>query len=45
MVTFRMGDESVKMSGRFGTFYSLDDLLEALDEERHQYYLEHYAEK
>ncbi|MBK9008893.1 MAG: AbrB/MazE/SpoVT family DNA-binding domain-containing protein [Anaerolineae bacterium] len=24
---------------------SLDDLLEALDEERHQYYLEHYAEK
>jgi len=28
MVTFRMGDESVKMSGRFGTFYSLDNLLD-----------------
>ncbi|MCX7833280.1 MAG: arginine--tRNA ligase [Ignavibacteria bacterium] len=27
MVTFRSGGKSLKMSGRYGTFYSLDDLI------------------
>lgn len=27
MVTFKSGEKSLKMSGRYGTFYSLDDLI------------------
>jgi len=27
MVTFKSGNKSLKMSGRYGTFYSLDDLI------------------
>ena len=38
MVTFRMGDESVKMSGRFGTFYSLDDLLDDIGVDATQFF-------
>ena len=38
MVTFRMGNESVKMSGRYGTFYSLDNLLDDIGEDATQFF-------
>lgn len=38
MVTFKTGDESVKMSGRFGTFYSLDDLISDIGKDAVQFF-------
>lgn len=38
MVTFKSGNESVKMSGRFGTFYSLDDLISDIGKDAVQFF-------
>ncbi len=38
MVTFKTGSESVKMSGRFGTFYTLDDLLSDIGKDAVQFF-------
>jgi arginyl-tRNA synthetase len=38
MVTFKSGNESVKMSGRFGTFYALDDLISDIGKDAVQFF-------
>ncbi len=38
MVVFRTATETVKMSGRFGTFYSLDDLIEDIGKDATQFF-------
>lgn len=38
MVVFKTGNETVKMSGRYGTFYSLDDLLEDIGKDATQFF-------
>ncbi|MBN1634472.1 MAG: arginine--tRNA ligase [Ignavibacteria bacterium] len=38
MVVFKTGKEKVKMSGRYGTFYSLDDLLEDIGKDATQFF-------
>ncbi len=38
MVVFKTGAEAVKMSGRFGTFYSLDDLIEDIGKDATQFF-------
>jgi arginyl-tRNA synthetase len=38
MVVFKTGKETVKMSGRYGTFYSLDDLLEDIGKDATQFF-------
>lgn len=38
MVVFKTGNETVKMSGRFGTFYSLDDLIDDIGKDATQFF-------
>lgn len=38
MVTFRSGNKSLKMSGRYGTFYSLDDLINDIGKDATQFF-------
>jgi len=38
MVVFNIGKETIKMSGRFGTFYFLDDLIEDIGKDATQFF-------
>ena len=38
MVVFKVGEEAVKMSGRFGTFYFLDDLIQDIGKDATQFF-------